>query len=118
MCAHWQSEYDASPCSYCAADQENAERVQRERVKFQQQLQEALDTVTRLEMKIEHMQSLAKSAHEIRMELVKLTNQNFDEVRAALAASTKLLHNYSYVAICLEDQVRKNEQLLARFPSK
>lgn len=20
MCAHWQSEYDASPCSYCESD--------------------------------------------------------------------------------------------------
>ncbi len=111
MCAHWQSEYDASPCSYCAADQEREAHRQK-------QLQEALDTVIRLETKLEHMQSLAKSSHEIRMELIKLTNQNFDEFRAALAASTKLLHNYSYVAICLEDQVRKNEQLLARFPPR
>ena len=32
-CGHWQSEYDASPCSYCAADEAASEerRVENER---------------------------------------------------------------------------------------
>jgi len=116
MCAHWQSEYDASPCSYCIADQENAELMLRQRLSLEKQLGDAREAVSLLEAKIEHMTSLAQSAHEIRMELIKLTNQNFDEFRAALVASTKLLHDYNYAAALA--QGRANGELLSRFPVK
>jgi len=116
MCAHWQSEYDASPCSYCAADQENAELMLRQRLRLEKQLGDAREAVSHLEAKIEHMTSLAHSAPEIRMELIKLTNQNFDEFRAALAASTKLLHDYDYPAALTQGQL--NRTLLEKFPAR
>lgn len=88
----------------------------RQRLSLEKQLGDAREAVGHLEVKIEHMTSLAQFSHEMRMELIKIANQNFDELRTALAASTKLLHDYNYTAALTQGQA--NRALLEKFPSR